>query len=117
VIPRPVLNARAREPDYFDATCRITSGWWPDLVTRYEGPCLVRPTDNTHRVVESGGEPISLSTYICWFPADVDVERGHVVTVLTAAFDQRLEGRAMHVLDVRFDAWQTTRRVVLQDQQ
>lgn len=67
----------------------------------YSGACRIGMTQGSDRVVEVGGEPVSLRTYNVRLPWDTEgIEVDHVLTV-TASNDPHLQGRRMRVIDVR----------------
>ncbi len=82
----------------------------------YEGPCMVRPTAGAARVVERGGQAVSLRLYDVTLPAGTAVQVEDIVTV-TASSDPGLIDQVMHVLDVVYDDQQVNRRIVAEDRQ
>jgi len=123
-------HLRHRERRLFDSVCAVTrpgdggflfdpdSGEYVESPSTdvYEGPCMVRPTANAARVVEFGGQAVSLRLYDVTLPADTAVQVEDIVTV-TASADPGLIGQVMHVLDVAFDERQLNRRIVAEDRQ
>ena len=128
---RPLIgHLRHHERRLFDSVCAVTragdggflfdpdSGEYVESPSTdvYEGPCMVRPTAGAARVVEFGGQAVSLRLYDVTLPADTAVEVEDIVTV-TGSPDPGLIGQVMHILDVAFDERQLNRRIVAEDRQ
>lgn len=67
----------------------------------YSGPCRLGPTEGSDRVVEVGGEPVSLRTYklrLPWGTEDIAVDQ---IVTFTTSNDPHLVGRRFRVIDVR----------------
>ncbi len=88
----------------------------------YQGRMLVRPTPTRSRVVEAGGQAVTLRTYDVWLPADtpaaVNGPNGPwYVKVTTCPDDPALTTATLTVLDAPRDAWQVARRLVCRTQE
>lgn len=78
----------------------------------YTGPCRVKPRDNADRVVEAGGELVSLFPYVVSVPVSaVDFEVDDQVTVTAAALDPGLPGLVLRVKQPAFGSQLTARRL------
>lgn len=83
--------------------------------TIYSGPVGLRPQGTEARIVEYGGQAVTLRTYDVELPADTDVRRGDELTVTASPLDADLVGRTLTVIDVLYDDRQVVRRAVVQD--
>ncbi|MGZ4638674.1 MAG: DUF6093 family protein [Actinomycetes bacterium] len=78
----------------------------------YDGKCRVKPTNTADRVVEFGGEPVSLFPYVVSLPiGDLVVHVDDVVTVTASALDPALVGLKLRVRDIASGTHLTARRL------
>lgn len=78
----------------------------------YTGPCRVKPRDNTDRVVDAGGQAVSLFPYVLSVPvSSVDFDVDDVVTVTASALDPALAGLVLRVKQVAVGSQLTARRL------
>jgi hypothetical protein len=78
------------------------------LVTKFNGPCLVRPEGEIQTVAVGGVERPILS-YDVTFPADADVSLGDVLVLDDVPFDPALSGASINLTDVPLDSWAVAR--------
>lgn len=80
---------------------------------QYQGPCEVLPRDNADRVVDAGGETVSLWPYRLRVPVEgtETVQLNDEVTVDSGGFDAALVGLELRVLDVPVASLRTARRL------
>lgn len=80
--------------------------------TVYAGPCRVKPSDNTDRVVDAGGQAVSLFPFVVSLPISaVQHEVDDVVTVTTSQLDPALAGLVLRVRQVLAGSHMTARRL------
>ena len=80
--------------------------------TVYTGPCRVKPRDNTDRVVEAGGQAVSLFPFVVSVPiSDVRFEVDDVVTVTASVLDPAMVGLVLRVKQIATGSHLTARRL------
>ncbi len=94
----PVFNPNTGTYDY------------PTAPEVYAGRAHVRPTGATPRVVEAGGQAVSLKTYDVVLPEGSDAAEDDTLTV-TASPDAALVNTELRVLDAPGDDRQGNRRL------
>jgi hypothetical protein len=78
----------------------------------YSGPCRVKPQNTADRVVESGGQAVSLWPFLVSVPvSDVSYQVDDLVTVTASALDATLAGRVLRVRQVAVGSHLTSRRL------
>lgn len=93
-----VINEPAGEPVLDPETGEYAGGGLGAEV--YSGPCAVAPTQGSDRVVEVGGDVVTLRTFTLRVPWDTTgVEVDQIVTITTA--DPHMTGRRLRVIDVQ----------------
>lgn len=92
-----VIREAAGAPTFDPNTGAYTEGTGAVV---YSGVCAFAPTQGSDRVVEVGGDAVSLRTFVVRLPWDeTGFKVGQVVT-LTAA-DPEWNGRTLRVIDVQ----------------
>lgn len=107
-----VINEPAAAPVFDPNTGTYTPGTAGAQV--YSGACAVAPTQGSDRVVEVGGDVVTLRTFTVRVPWDTTgVKVDHVVTVTTT--DPHMTGRPLRVLDVQGRTTPIERVLVVED--
>ena len=78
----------------------------------YSGPCRVKPRDNTDRVVEAGGQAVSLFPFVVSVPISATTfEVDDVVTVTASQLDPAMVGLVLRVKQIATGSHLTARRL------
>lgn len=78
----------------------------------YAGKCRVKPRDNADRVVDAGGEAVTLVPFVVSVPiSDVVYQVDDLVTVTVASLDPALAGTVLRVRQVIVGTHLTARRL------
>lgn len=78
----------------------------------YTGPCRVKPRDDADRVVEAGGDDVSLFPYVVWvLLSSVAYDVDDTVTVTASALDPALVGLKLRVRRPILGSQMTARRL------
>jgi hypothetical protein len=78
----------------------------------YTGPCRVKPQNNADRVVEAGGQAVSLWPFVVSVPvSEVSFEVDDLVTVTASVLDPALVGKVLRVRQVALGSHLTARRL------
>lgn len=88
----------------------------PPAVTVSEGGCIISILDTSERVVEVGGEPITLRTLNIELHYDAvgDIKVGQGFEV-TASVNRHLVGRTWHIIDIADGSWAASRRLTIKE--
>lgn len=81
-------------------------------VTVYAGRCRVKPRDNADRIVEAGGQAVSLFPFVVSVPVDATVYQvDDLVTVTASLLDPALVGVELRVKQIASGSQITARRL------
>lgn len=90
----------------------VTGGYTQPTSQIYAGPCRVKPRDNADRVVDAGGQAVSLFPYVVSVPIGAErYEVDDLVTVTASELDPSLPGLVLRVQQVGAGTHLTARRL------
>jgi hypothetical protein len=122
-----VTAARAFALGLQTDTCTITRAGGRSLNTTtgvttytssevYSGACRLRPRDVQDRIVDHGGEQVSVGSHVLSLPITVTtVEPGDTVALGTSVYDGDLSGRTFTVVGVLAGSQVSARRISVQE--
>jgi hypothetical protein len=127
VHPEMVRTVRAIAEDAMTDECTITRGGTRTFdraamkytgeagATQYDGPCRIQPDPGRDKVVEAGGELVTLRRFTVSLPLSaIDVKVDDHVT-FTASRDPGLIGRQMRVINVAAGSYEGQRHLTCFD--